>query len=348
MVDLTKRIEESKEAILAAMRDATPQEEFSSWEDLSDASVEAMVRRQLGTERFLDSHGLIHLRGAGVEGHSADLDAVGGVMMSFQRLVTAVGCFLKGDTSLRGRVPGAVAERTKMKLSAQPQPGSIVLLIEPKVHGMGEAFPQGPNLFDGYDDPNIPLADESAARLARTLSMVENGDLAPFIAGIEEMGPRVASSMREFLKETATDEFDTDVEWHEPGHVTLSASIPNERARLAYRAIADHNLDSAEEILTGTLVTLSTSKRLELRISTDDEEHVLSIKRGALSDATLAEFTVTQPVSMRVRTTQQSRPGGESSFIYEALSIERLVPDDSATSPAGQLAINSSNADGNN
>jgi len=305
--------------------------DWATPDDLDRLSVEAMARKQLGTERFLDSHGLIHLHGEGVEGHSANLDAVGGVMLYFQRLVTAVGCFLKGDTSLRGRIPMGVVERTKMKLSAQPQPGSIVLLIEPRVRGMEEAFPKGKTLF-GYDCPEKPLADESAARLAGVLSMVEDDDLTPFLADMEKMGPRVASSMREFLKEMSADEFDTDVEWHEPGQATLRANVSNQRAQLAYRAIECHDLDTTVETLEGTLytITLSSSKKLELTTTVNGEECTIPIRRGELSNEVLSEFSVTEPVRIKVKITRESRPGGEVGLRYEAISIERLISDEDA------------------
>lgn len=328
MADLTNRIRSNKQAMLDAMASADKVEQAASWEELSCRSVERMVEKAVGTIRAVDSHGSFRLHGDSVAGHAADLDGVGSVMMGLQRAITSVGAFLSGrGEGARGKVSAWVSERTQMQLVAQPAPGSIVLEIKPKVSGMSEAFPNGETLF-GFEYPDEVLADASMEKLIELLGLIDENDIEPFLHDVGKMGTRAAVGIKTLLKTMAESGFDCDVSWHEPGKPWAKVSVHHAGAAFAYKSIEAKRLDAVEEVFRGKLITVSTSasKRIDLETEVEGEMRILHIKKGLLSDAVLSGFPVTSNVAMTVRSTEEVKPGGDSVFIYEALSIEPWEP----------------------
>lgn len=298
--------------------------EWETAEDLGKQSIDAMARKESGTSRTLPSRGSIRLHGYGVNGHSADLDAVGSIMLLFQKLVTCTGARLLGRESLRGHIPTEIVERTQMKLAAQPGFGSLVLEINPKVPGIDEAFPEGETLF-GYEFPSMVLADESVNEILRLISTINVDDISGFLNEVRNIGSRSAASLKELLKQLSEGRFDVDFEWHEPDKEIKKVVLPEDTSNYAYRSIEAYKLNSFEESFVGELITVSVQKKLDLKTTIDDEETIIAIKRGELSNAVLSEFSPTNRVVIKVRATEEIKPGGDSTFVYEALDIS-LAP----------------------
>ena len=306
--------------------DVFESEEIQDWntpDDLGKMSIDAMARKEFGTERILDSYGYIDLGGIGVKNHAADLDAVGNVMAFTQRLVTAVGAASRGFTSARGKLSLSIIERTQLKLTASPQPASLLLVVTPKQSGFDDIHPGGQTTLLEEEDLR-PLADEAMSDVIRILSQINTEDMEPFLATLENLGPRTASSLKELLKHLSKNEFDTKFKWSEPGSTIKTVRLSQSDADFAWKKISDRDLDSTEEIFEGKVITVSLNKRLELCTVIEAEEQTVAIKRGLLSDSDLAKLSPTNAIRIAVRSTPKISPGGEESFSYDAISFDFL------------------------
>lgn len=131
-------------------RDA-PTSQWQTPDDLSRLSVESFVS-QRAVGRILRSSGELRLTGAGVRGHEASLPAVASVMSALQRLVDAMGAAVEGVRTGAGKLPETICKRTRLQLSADPQPGSLRLVFSPNCDVSEELGGDVPMVVYGNDE----------------------------------------------------------------------------------------------------------------------------------------------------------------------------------------------------
>ncbi|WP_217616254.1 hypothetical protein [Cellulomonas sp. GbtcB1] len=286
--------------------------------DLAHLSVAAFVAHDRGDARALRSSGSVRLHGGGVRGHSVDLDEVGRIARQWQRATTAIGAALSGVKSARGRVPDDIAARTRLALTGAPQPGSLVLHLEPAADPLAEVEPHGQRpMFD----VSRPLADMASEMLLNVLAEVPRAgisDLDPLSESLRELGPRAAASLHDLATTLHAADVDLDASWTEPSAGTRRANLSVSGARWLAKFIEGRDLASEEEPLTGIAETVSNRERW--LIATADG----GIERIVASSLDLTDVRRVRPgdfVTLLVRSSRKAQPDGTIVTRREALQL---------------------------
>lgn len=308
--------EETFDALMALVGEDLPPATWSGFGDLGRMSFEAMISQREDPREAISSHGRLRLFGAGVAGHSADLDDVGRVATLWQRCVSAVGASLEGSRSQVGRIPDMVSARTRLQLSAAPAPGSIVLNVAPKAAALDEVSPAGVRQI--FDVPR-PLADRASDELIDLLSSASSaGPNADDLSiKLRELGPRVATSIRALAEVLERAHFDIDVSWTEPELPTRRATVPAGTSGWLREFVTGRALDATEETVAGDVRTVSDVAKWQ--ISTP--EGLVSIDASSLDSQLVRSVRVGQAVRILVRVRIIERPDGNSTTTREAISL---------------------------
>lgn len=291
--------------------------------DASLASVNAFIREHTKDAKPA-SLGVIHITGPSIVENSAPVKSVGGLLTSIQGAIDAIGASLRGIRSSHGAVPAIVSGRTQMSLIASPMPGSVVIQVAPTLDKMADLYPDGPGLFDVEEEIGArPLADLAFSEFSALIRELEQTtpDDAIFIDRLSDLGPRVASTMREFCESVDKGALDVEFEWREPGRNSETSSISHTQAKRAAKVIDDANIENEEVIIEGILLTVTTSNKDKLRILEDTGREVM-ITIGGISPASLFTLHTGERVIAQAERRISNRPGGRKVEKLIGVSIE--------------------------
>jgi len=285
-------------------------------------SIESFVASASGTARELISNGDLRLHGDGVVGTSADLAHVGLIASAWQKLVSAVGAALEHVKSSRGQLPADIVRRTTLALNASPSPGSVVLHIAPKLSPFVEVAPDG--VMPMLDVPR-PLADRASEALIGLLGSATSPTpetIDALSATMVEMGPRVGGSLMALAQTLEKSAITLDASWREPEQPTRRAQVTPSIARWIQEFVAGRDLDAEEEVLTGTLRTISDAERWLVEV----DESLRRMDATELEPSVVSSFHVGQRVDLVVRTAFREQPDGVTRRSHRILSVRAAQP----------------------
>lgn len=309
-------LDELRERVL---RDA-PALQWRTADDLARLSVEAFVS-QRATGRVLRSSGELRFTGAGVRGHEASLPAVAHVMSALQRLVDAAGAAVEGVRTGAGKLPEAIRRRTRLQLSADPQPGSLRLVFSPKSDVTEELGADIPMVIVG-DDERL-LTDRAFEDLVALLAVgAEVADR--FADDVRERGPRVASALKTYANALVRGGFTTDLVWKEPERPTRRVTTTSADAARISSIIDGRDLDEEPASVEGLLIGISRERRVALVVDTDGEAGAVQILRGGLKDADIDSLHTGSRVRVEVVEKPRVSAAGETSITRRASRVEVL------------------------
>lgn len=313
--------------LLARLREQhAVDESASSYEpgDLSRLGVEALVRRETGTARTLRSSGILRFTGAGVAGHSANLDDIGSLSSAWQKAVTATGAALEDVKSARGRFSASVVLRTQLVLSASPLPGSVVFVLEPKQSPIRESEPDG-NASLSEELAARPLADRASERLVEFLAVgaAPGPEVADEIAQqLRALGPRVGGAVNELAHAIDRSNVTLEVAWREPARPTRRASMNPSGAKFIREVVEGRGLDAEPEKLLGTLQTISNRQRWVI----DTADGLVWFDASNLSPADRHLWNVDDWVEVEATVAVRERGDGRMDRTHTATAIRAAEP----------------------
>jgi len=311
---------ESDLDFLRSLKASEPARTWAQPGDLGRMSIQSFVSRQtVGIPR---STGALRLFGQGVAGSSVRLDLVGIICQEFQRLVVSVGASLEGVKTARGRISEAIARRARLNLSASPMPGSLILDLTPELDPESERVRPGqPALL--VDDPE-PLADRSVKSILEVLRKASRPDPDASELGelLNELGPRVASSVSLLAKVFAEDEMDVELAWAQANQATDVAALSAGAARWLRGFVTARHLDESPVTFTGVLRTVSDRRPLELET---DEGEMVYLRRSEDSPVVVGDLFVGEEVIVRASEKLELKVGGEEVRTHTLLSVSRVL-----------------------
>jgi hypothetical protein len=310
-----------------------PDESYTAPDDpmeASRASINAFVQEHMEAVGK-ESIGFIHITGSAVKNNSAPLKSVAKVIAAVQDGVEAIGGSLEGFLSSRGRIPIDVSGRTQLSMVASPMPGSVVIQIAPTLPREFDLYPEGPALFDIEKETNAePLADQAIGELSDLINELsaETPDKGQVLDRLTDLGPRVATAVKELCQSVSSSGVDVDFSWKQPGREEKKSSISAAYAKSAVSLIENANIESEEETIEGILITITESNKDKLRVLLDNGvEEQLSI--GSISPVDLAAVNTGDRVRITATRSVSSRAGGRKSERLEGVALERVpkLPD---------------------
>lgn len=304
-------------SLLASAREPLPAPTWLDATDLGRFGLEAMTEQEDGDARALRSSGALRLHGAGVRGNSVDLEDVGLIARHWQRTVTAYGAAIEGIKSARGRVPADIANRTRLSLTGSPGGGSLVLRIEPVSCPLAEVEPDGHRPLVGVARPLADEAAEGLIGLIKSASMASLEEVDSLSSALQDLGPRVAASLRDFAATVESANVSLDVSWREPSTPTVCTTLSVEGARWLSVFIEGRDLASEDETISGIAETISNRERW--LISTADG--LEKIRASNLDPVTVRRVRAGDFVTIKVRTWRKLSPDGGTSVRREALEL---------------------------
>lgn len=294
-------------------------------DDLARMSIESL-RAEQGMLRRDMSSGSLRLTGAGITGHSGALDGIAEAMRNFQRLVLATGLSSTGHTSLRGQPPIEVVTKTRLNLNGSPLPGSLVLQIVPATSPAHEIAPDGqPELLGDNETQLVDTAMKDALTLLEDGRKVgPDADSSTFLGRVQELGPRVASTLRDFSLTLVKFQFEPDLTWTQPRRPRLRTRLST--AELAYigELIASRELEREPTTVRGILRTVSEISAWDIEV---DAGEIVKIDAKHIPAVETATLRTGMTIAVDVNVTEEAGPIGEAKSKYTATSFEVLAED---------------------
>ncbi|TQR82627.1 hypothetical protein D8S82_31035 [Mycobacterium hodleri] len=296
-------------------------------DDVARISFESLVTDD-EIARTLPSLGMLRLSGPGVSLHSAPLSDVTRILQGLQRVATAVAAAGVGDMELGRQASSSVTTRTRLLIAGSPAPGSLVFNLSPETAAVEEVRdPAGAvSMFreKSDDDQEIDKA------MSRAIDVIGAGielpavtDGSEFLSDLAELGPRVASSIRDFARGLHRYGFDLDLEWRQPRRPTHRVHLATYSADRIASVIESSHLDVDPVTIEGRILTVSTVQNQEWLIEQTDGTHV-SIKHSDLPyDQTVGIATDTR-VRIEAQMKTSVSNAGVTKVTYEATSVQRL------------------------
>lgn len=298
--------------------------------DAALAGVAAFVQEHI-TDVEPASTGIIHITGPSIIGNSAPVKAVGNLLTSIQNAVDAIGASLMGNRSAGGLIPAAITGRTEMSLIASPMPGSVVIQVAPSLARMDDLYPEGPGLFDVEAELDArPLADQAFIEFSTLIGELreDDPDDSQFVDHLTDLGPRVATAMKNFCESVDKGVLDLEFEWTEPSKRTETASISHSHAERAARVITSANIENEEIVIEGVLLTVTQSTKDKLRILEDDGREII-VAIGDISPAATYPLHTGERVRVLAERRVSHKPGGKRSEKVVGKAIEQVAKLDS-------------------
>lgn len=290
--------------------------------DAGRISIERLIAdEQLGRSQF--SQGALRLTGGGVVNHTASTSDVATVLLSFQRLVTAIGASLSaGNTSLRGQIASNIVHRTRLRLAASPAPGSLVLDLVPESPPEQETSPGGAASMFGEPEP---LADQVMSEVVTIISeagqLGPDPDTSPLLTRIEQLGARTGAAVRAFTLALANSDFDTDLDWQVPTHATAHARLSRDQARELARLVEARNLDAEPFEIVGEMRTVSDLSAWV--IDAEDGERY-QVDGSQIAPEIVNALHTHSRVRVLTEMTPTRHVGGSFRYTYTARDVELL------------------------
>ena len=289
-------------------------------------SLRAFVEKN-GNETHFESMGVFHITGPAVKDNAAPLKAIGALITAIQDGIDSLGGALDGFTSLKGKIPSRITKRTEMSLIASPLPGSITLQVAPSLSREMDLKPYGETLFDLEELGFSPLADQAFNEFSTLLEELseEGPDKTAFLDHLTSLGPRAANSMKKICDAVCSSDVDVDFTWREPGRAERKVQIDHIFAKHASTIIENANINCEEELVIGTIVTITESPKDKLRIRKDETEEDVTLALGSIDPIDLASINVGDRVEVSAIRTTSSRTGGRNTSRLEGVSIS-VIP----------------------
>ena len=306
----------------------------TSWataDDVARLSLESLLEDQR-LVRTMPSRGVLRFSGEGVKQSTAPLPDVIRALRHFQRLTTAIAAADEGDIKL-GKQPSAAVDRnTRLLVSGSPGQGSLVFELAPEMPPTREVSSlDGPlPLFvsEGQYDQQIDKAIDSA------IELMDEGSRVPidpagseFLSRLSTLGPRAASSVRDFAKALAGASFDADVEWRQPNRPTRRVHLTSSKAELIAQVIETAELDIDEVDIEGVVLTVSTVQKQAWLIERGVDD-LVSVRHGQLPPSQTLGIATGERIRIHAQMRTTVSNTGVTRTVYEAQGIERIPDED--------------------
>jgi len=310
-----ERLEELRQRALAAEI-----EPISEPEELARQSIRAHLEDVWGiVPPDLPEVG-IRLHGPGVPGHDIAVREAAGILTSFQETIASIGQVLSHRATATGPINAQVLKSTELRLFPTPSPGSVIFHLT----GPGEEISgaEAPALT-GTDTLVDAAMHELFALVAKSAKADELETAGSLARDLRRFGPRVAKHLAELADHIVKDEIDMDLTWRTPRGRRRSATLERRSAQTIRDAIKLNEVETLRVELTGTLSTISTTKKAELKTASQ------GIVRIAVDDqqaASLGPFFNQPVVIVAEQTTKWSTETGRETRSYQLLDIALAKP----------------------
>lgn len=318
---------------------AAPDGVFPDWEDAADLNrlhVQAFATQQLGGFETNHSRGSIRLTGDGVRGHRLNLNDAGQILSGFQNLVTTSGASRMGSTTMKGKIPAEIADKTQLELAASPGQGSVVLEFQPVADEAAERYPNDEVRVDGQP---TPLVEDSIDTAFRVLAVASN----PGVTGdeveqlFEELGPRVAYAAKILTDIAAQARLDLNIMWERPHEARIRVRVSAAQSAMFATILQGHNLDSPYEEIEGILHTISDRRKIDVEtsdpaIAEEGKTAFISVSRG---EADFTPFRINELVRIQLQVKLTHKPGAPEQREYTAIYVSRVDGGENSLDKAG-------------
>lgn len=204
----------------------------------------------------------VRMHGPGIIGHDVPVREATSILTSLQETVASIGQVLTHKATASGPINASVLKFTELRMTPELLPGSVIF----RLTGPGEeltgdeaaSLTGSDTLVDAAMRALFAIVDQSAS----TKNPEATGTLAK---DLRRFGPRVAKHLAELVDSITKDAIDVDITWRTPRGLRQDASLPRDSARTLQDAIQLNRVVTRRIELTGTLTTISTTKKAELR-----------------------------------------------------------------------------------
>lgn len=213
-----------------------------------------------------------------------------------------------------------MVQRTALVLNASPQPGSIVLHIEPKTPPLAEAEPQGDVPMV---EPIRPLADRASETLIEILSRAASAtidDTEALSESLLSLGPRVGGTLSALAHVLDRSNITLDAVWSEPEVPGVRTRVTPSAAKWIAQFVAGRGLDAEEQRINGILRTISDRERWLVEVGDED----VRMDASELDLSVAAAWNIGASVTLTVRVTQTERPDGTTRTAMRILAVNEL------------------------
>jgi hypothetical protein len=205
----------------------------------------------------------VRMHGPGVPAHDIPVREAAGILSPLQEAVAAIGQALVRKATASGRINADVLHATELRLSPVLRPGSVVFHLT----GPGEDV-------SGAEVPELTgtetLADAAIRQLFTLIGQAEKTteiEAAGRLAHeLRRFGSRTAKHLTDLTSRIVEDEIDIDLTWRTPLGRFHRAALQRRSAETIQAAIRLNEVEIVEVELAGILVTVSMTKKAELRI----------------------------------------------------------------------------------
>lgn len=302
--------------ILARALKAVPEPTWTTMDDLTRMSREAVLRDMGGNPREAPSTGTLRIHRPG--NRAVTLAQAGHLQVAWQRAVSSVGAATVGFKGLRGRLPQSILQGTELAFVSHA-PGSVVIEITPTSPPLAEVEPHGNPVLTGLESDR-PLADRAASRLIAVLSSQDSGEDA-LVEELADLGPRVGSAVRALAQAVGTAECELTASWDEPERPTCRVAVNPQRARRIMDVVTGRHLDAEHQTVVGTIRTVSDVRNWD--IETEEGARIVMSARG-LSEAQVRKVNVGDLLEVVALESVTEMPDGTTRSVYTIESLRAL------------------------
>ena len=310
-----KRLEELRRRAMAA--DIEP---ISDPEELARQSIRAHLEDVWGIAPPDLPEVDVHLHGPGVPGHDVPVREAAGILTSLQDTVASIGQVLSHRTTTSGPINALVVKATELRLSSTLGSGSVVFhLTGPREDISGVDVPA----LTGNETLVDSAVRELFALVAQSAKADEQAAAGSLARELRRFGPRVAKHLAELSDHVVEDEIDVDLAWRTPRGRRQRAALERRSAQTIRDAIKLNEVEVLRVELTGTLTTISTTKKAELKTA---DRGMVPIEVDDQRAASLASFFNQRVVILTEQTTRWSTNTGRERRSYRMLEIALAGP----------------------
>jgi hypothetical protein len=234
---------------VAALATAFTEESAQGWDAV--VGIEVPTRARL---RF---------SGSSVAGNNAPVRLAARVLTTLQELVTAIAMSARGRKSLFGAPPADIRLATELSLFPLPSLGSVIFELA------GPERPDCVNQLPGLGE-ETNAADRAAISLRQVLDEAMVDDKTALTQDLKQLGPRVASHLRNLALFPIDNDLTLDLEWRQSNGERISGQLGRREATVLQEVITLSRASVETQTLDGVLVTISVEEPLALRLLTGE------------------------------------------------------------------------------
>lgn len=204
----------------------------------------------------------IRLHGPGIPAHEIPVREAAGILGPLQEAVASIGQVIARKATATGRINADVLHATELRLSPLLLPGSVVFHLTGSGENVLES--EAPELTGSET-----LLDAAMRQLFALVAQAEKADeietAGRLAHELRRFGSRTAKHLIDLTKHVVEDEIDLDLTWRTPAGQLHRAALQRRSAETVQAAIKLNEVEVQEVELTGVLVTVSMTKKAELR-----------------------------------------------------------------------------------